>query len=205
MSNYRRRAIISVTNKVGVVPFGLALQNNGYKIYSTGGTAKELRLGGVNVTDIAELTGFPEGMDGRIKTLHPMVFGGVLGRLDLEGHVAFQTEHGIEPFQIVAVNLYDFLGTIADPTTLFDAAVEQIDIGGPSMIRAAAKNYRFSIPVVDPSDYDAVIRLIEDDLLDHNDEFRLDMQLKAFKMTATYDAAIAWYLRLQKLSRAKQG
>lgn len=197
LRQYDPRVLGSLTNKNGMEPFFQGLEGHGFTIYSTGGTATKLREAGVTVVDVADLTGFPEGMDGRVKTLHPMVHGGLLGRLDLEGHVAFQDEHGIQPIQLVVCNLYDFAGTVADPRVLFDDAVEQIDIGGPSMIRAAAKNYRFCVPVVDPADYNETLSLVAQHGTDFPEEFRKRMQRKAFRMTGVYDMAIADWLDTQ--------
>lgn len=200
------RAIISLTNKGGMMPFGQGLVDRGFSIYSTGGTAEKLRERGMRVTDISELTGFPEMMDGRLKTLHPKVFGGILGRQDLESHRAAQEKHGIFPFHIVAVNLYDFAGAAANPDLSFDETVEQVDVGGPSMIRAALKNYRFSLPVVDPDDYDAVLDQIDEfGTGNFSMEFRLELQLKAARVLANDAAAVEAWLAQQAEIRATNG
>ena len=135
-----KRALISVSNKVGIVEFAQALQSFGVEIISTGGTAKTLREAGVKVRDISEVTGFPEMMDGRVKTLHPRVHGALLGQRENAAHVSAMKEHGIEPIDLVAVNLYPFVETISRPGVTEPEAIEQIDIGGPAMIRSAAKN-----------------------------------------------------------------
>jgi len=151
------RALLSVSDKRGIVEFAQALAALGWEIVSTGGTAEALRRAGIAVIPIDDVTGFPEIMDGRVKTLHPKVHGGLLARRAHPGDRAALTQHGITPIDLVAVNLYPFRETVAKPDTTFEQAIEQIDIGGPSMLRSAAKNHHDVIVVVDPDDYPAVI------------------------------------------------
>ncbi len=190
-----RRAIVSVSDKTGVVAFARGLVEQGVEILSTGGTARLLRESGVPVTEVSTYTGFPEILDGRVKTLVPKIHGGILALRDNPAHVAQMAEHGIEPIDLVAVNLYPFERTVAQPGCTLEEAVEQIDIGGPCMIRAAAKNHRFVTVVVDPADYDRV--LAEMGRLDGavGDELRFELAAKAFARTSEYDAAIAGWLK----------
>ncbi len=190
-----RRAIVSVSDKEGVVEFARGLEARGVQILSTGGTARLLREAGVAVTDVSAHTGFPEMLDGRVKTLHPKIHGGILGLRDNPAHVAKMEEHGIEPIDLVAVNLYPFEKTVARPECTREEAVEQIDIGGPCMIRAAAKNHRFVTVLVDPSDYARV--LTEMDRGDGAVGYDLNFELavKAFARTSEYDAAISGWLK----------
>ena len=153
-----RRALISVTDKTGVADFARALADEfGVEIVSTGGTAKALEEAGVKVRPIEDFTGFPEMMDGRVKTLHPKVHGALLARRDSEQHMAEVAEHGIELIDLVVVNLYEFEKTVANPDVTFADAIEHIDIGGPSMLRSAAKNADSVTVVIDPDDYEAVL------------------------------------------------
>src|SRR5213078_3419583 len=151
-----RRAILSVTDKTGLVDFAQKLAGMGVELISTGGTAKMLRDSGIAVKDISELTGFPEMLDGRVKTLHPKVHGGILHRREDPSHRAAVAEHGIAAIDMVVVNLYAFEKTAAKPGVHFDELVENIDIGGPSMIRSAAKNFHDVAIVTSPSDYDSI-------------------------------------------------
>ena len=151
-----QRALLSVSDKTGVIDFARALAAGGVELLSTGGTAKTLRDAGLAVIDVSEYTGFPEMLDGRVKTLHPKVHGGILGRRDLPEHVATMQQHGIPNIDLVCVNLYPFAATVARPHTL-DGAIENIDIGGPAMVRSSAKNYRFVAIVTDPADYSALV------------------------------------------------
>ncbi|MFZ1138357.1 MAG: bifunctional phosphoribosylaminoimidazolecarboxamide formyltransferase/IMP cyclohydrolase [Candidatus Sulfotelmatobacter sp.] len=191
-----QRAILSVTDKAGLVDFARRLSALGVELISTGGTAKLLRDSKVNVKDISELTGFPEMLDGRVKTLHPKVHGGILHRRDDPKHVAAIAEHGIAPIDMVVVNLYAFEKTAAKPGVAFEELIKNIDIGGPSMIRSAAKNFRDVAVVTSPSDYDS----IADELsrsggaLSKATKWRLAQ--KAFATTAAYDSAIASTLEL---------
>src|SRR6266550_2585115 len=186
------RALISVSDKRGVVQFARELVALKWEIVSTGGTAEALRREDVPVTGIEDVTGFPEMMDGRVKTLHPKVHGGLLGRRDNPHDVAAMKQHGITPIDLVAVNLYPFRETVAKPDTTFAQAIEQIDIGGPSMLRSAAKNHASVIVIVDPDDYSRVI----DDLKvgEVGEEKRRALATKVFAHTAAYDAAILGYL-----------
>jgi phosphoribosylaminoimidazolecarboxamide formyltransferase/IMP cyclohydrolase len=192
MSKKIKRALISVSDKTGVVDFARGLAQHGVEILSTGGTAKTLADNNVSVIEVAEVTGFPEIMDGRVKTLHPKIHGGILGRRDTDADV-MQT-HGITGIDLVAVNLYPFQETIAKPDCSFEDAIENIDIGGPAMIRAAAKNHRDVTVVTSPDDYARVIEEITADK-SVSDSTRLLLAQKAFAHTATYDAAIAGYLQ----------
>jgi phosphoribosylaminoimidazolecarboxamide formyltransferase/IMP cyclohydrolase len=188
-----RRAIISVSDKSGVVPFAKALAQMGVEILSTGGTAKALREQGIAVKDISEYTGFPEMLDGRVKTLHPKVHGGLLGQRSKKEHVQKMAEHGILPIDLVAVNLYPFEATIAKEDCMLEDAIENIDIGGPTMIRSSAKNYPDVTVLVDPSDYPVVLsELKEKGEVSIATNFRLAK--KVFQHTARYDAAISNYL-----------
>ena len=189
-----RRALISVHDKTGVVDFARGLAALGAEILSTGGTARLLRDSGVPVVDVAEVTGFPEMLDGRVKTLHPGVHGGILARRDLPEHVAALERHGIRPIDLVAVTLYPFEKTVAEPGVTLDEAIENIDIGGPSMIRGAAKNHAHVAVITDPGQYGPVLDELRraDGALSDATRFRLAFE--AFRRTAQYDAAIAAYL-----------
>ncbi len=186
------RALISVSDKRGVVEFGRRLQEAGWEIVSTGGTAAVLDQDGVRVTPVEQITGFPEVMDGRVKTLHPAVHAGLLARRDSQSHMDSLREHSITPIDLVAVNLYPFRETVAKADVKLEDAIEQIDIGGPSMLRSAAKNHVFVLPVVDPRDYDRVIEAVSAEEIDF--AFRRQLAAKVFSHTAGYDAAIAGYL-----------
>ena len=184
-----RRALISVSDKTGVESFARGLAERGVDILSTGGTAKLLREAGIAVRDVADYTGFPEMMDGRVKTLNPKVHGGILARRDHEGDVASMQEHGIESIDLVCVNLYPFREAVAKEGCTLEDAIENIDIGGPCMVRASAKNHKFVSIVVDPLDYDAVLQGLDDGSLD--EAKRRALAVKAFAHTAAYDGAIA--------------
>ena len=184
------RALISVSDKTGLVSFAKALVIRGYEIVSTGGTAKALGDAGLKVTSIGDVTGFPEIMDGRVKTLHPAVHGGILARRHRPDDMATLGHHRIAPIDLVVVNLYPFVKTAARPDIAFDALVEEIDIGGPSMVRSAAKNFQDVLVVVDPADYEHVLAEMERPG-GLSREFRFDLGRKAFAHTAAYDAAIA--------------
>ncbi|MFL5578934.1 MAG: bifunctional phosphoribosylaminoimidazolecarboxamide formyltransferase/IMP cyclohydrolase [Gemmatimonadaceae bacterium] len=186
------RALLSVSDKSGLVEFARALAELGWELVSTGGTAKALRAAGLAPRDIADVTGFPEMMDGRVKTLHPKVHGGLLAKRDDPAHVLAMEEHGIGAIDLVAVNLYPFRETAARPGVTPDEVIEQIDIGGPSMLRSAAKNFASVTVVVDPADYERVLGALraEDDDLD----LRRVLAAKVYAHTAAYDAAIAaWF------------
>ncbi len=186
------RALLSVSDKRGIVDFARQLANLGWEIVSTGGTAEALRRDGLDVIPIDQVTGFPEMMDGRVKTLHPKVHGGLLGRRDNAHDLAAMKQHGITPIDLVAVNLYPFRETVAKPETTFAQAIEQIDIGGPSMLRSAAKNHASVIVIVDPDDYGLVISALKNGRV--SEEFRRRLATKVFAHTAAYDAAILGYL-----------
>ena len=186
-----RRAILSVTDKTGLVDFARKLSAFGIELVSTGGTAKLLRESGIAVKDISDLTGFPEMLDGRVKTLHPKVHGGILHRREDPKHVAAVAEHGISPIDMVVVNLYAFEKTAAKSGVAIEELIENIDIGGPSMIRSAAKNFHDVAIVTSPADYDAIADELqrESGALSHQTKWRLAQ--KAFATTAAYDSAIA--------------
>ena len=186
------RALLSVSDKRGLVEFARELVALKWEIVSTGGTAEALRREQVPVTGIEDVTGFPEMMDGRVKTLHPKVHGGLLGRRDHPGDVAAMKQHGITPIDLVAVNLYPFRETVAKPQTTFAQAIEQIDIGGPSMLRSAAKNHASVIVIVDPEDYPTIVTRLKSGGVAPNE--RQALATKVFAHTAAYDAAILAYL-----------
>src|ERR1700761_8880010 len=181
-----RRALLSVSDKTGLVPFAQILAAQGVELISTGGTAKTLREAGLKVKDISEHTGFPEMMDGRVKTLHPKVHGGLLFIRGNEKHEAAAREHGIAPIDLVVVNLYPFEQTVARAGTTLHDAIENIDIGGPSMLRSAAKNHESVTVVVDPADYDEVARQISETGVT-TPELRRRLAAKVFARTAAYD------------------
>ncbi len=188
-----KRALLSVSDKTGLIDFAKALADRGVELLSTGGSAKAMREAGLTVTDVAEVTGFPEMMDGRVKTLHPKVHGGLLALRDNDDHVAAMQEHGIEGIDMLVVNLYPFEATVAAGAD-YDTCIENIDIGGPAMIRAAAKNHAFVSVVVDVEDYDKVIG----DLDQHDGatcpKFRKKLAQRAYARTAAYDAAVSTWM-----------
>ncbi len=186
-----QRAILSVTDKTGLVEFAQKLAALKVELVSTGGTAKLLREAGITVKDISELTGFPEMMDGRVKTLHPKVHGGILHIRGNAGHVAAAKEHGIQPIDMVVVNLYAFEKTASKPGVHFDEVIENIDIGGPSMVRSAAKNFRDVAIVTSPSDYAAIAQEMASSGGELGLPTRWRLAQKAFATTAAYDSAIA--------------
>ena len=186
------RALISVSDKRGIVGFAQGLVALGWEIVSTGGTAAALRAAGVAVMGVEEITGFPEIMDGRLKTLHPKIHGGLLARRDLGEHRAALAAHGITPIDLVAVNLYPFQLTVARPGVSLEVALDNIDIGGPSMLRSAAKNHEFVIPIVDPTDYEPILRLLREGAVPP--ARRIELAAKVFAHTAEYDSAIAGFL-----------
>lgn len=188
------RALISLTDKSGCEDFAKALAAMGIEILSTGGTARKLRAGGVSVTDVSEFTGFPEMLDGRVKTLHPLVHGGILNQRANVEHQQQCRTHGIKPIDIVAVNLYAFARTVADPACSLVDAIENIDIGGPTLLRASAKNFQDVTVIVDPADYPVVLgELNAQGNTTLTTRFRL--ACKVFELTAGYDAAIVQWLR----------
>ena len=185
-----RRAILSVSDKTGLIPFAKALAARGFELVSTGGTAKALADAGLPVVNVSDVTGFPEMMDGRVKTLHPKIHGGILARRSHPEDLDLAKQHGIGLVDLVVVNLYPFVETAAKPGIKFDDLIEQIDIGGPSLVRAASKNFRDVLIVVSPKDYDEVIA--------HLDKpggpapaFRFELARRAFEHTGAYDSAIA--------------
>ena len=185
-----RRALVSVTNKDGIVDFCQGLIRLGFEIVSTGGTLNKLKEANVPAIAIDDVTGFPEILDGRVKTLHPMVHGGLLYRRDLPEHVETIKEHNIQPIDLVCVNLYEFEKALKDGKPMADM-IENIDIGGPSMIRSAAKNFKDVLIVTDPRDYNNVLEAIENKTDDF--DFRLNLAYKAFSTTGAYDAMISRY------------
>jgi len=189
-----KRALISVSDKQGIVEFAQTLTRLGVEILSTGGTAKLFREKNIPVTEVSDYTGFPEMLDGRVKTLHPKVHGGILGRRDLPEHVAAMKEANIPNIDMVVVNLYPFRETIANPDCTLEDAIENIDIGGPTMVRAAAKNYGHVAIVTDPADYARLTRELESSSGAVGAETRLALAKKAFSHTAEYDGAISNYL-----------
>ncbi|TVN01445.1 bifunctional phosphoribosylaminoimidazolecarboxamide formyltransferase/IMP cyclohydrolase, partial [Vibrio cholerae] len=193
MNNARpiHRALLSVSDKTGIVEFAKALAERGVELLSTGGTARLLAEQGLTVTEVSDYTGFPEMMDGRVKTLHPKVHGGILGRRGQDD--AVMNTHGIQPIDMVVVNLYPFAQTVANPNCTLADAVENIDIGGPTMVRSAAKNHKDVAIVVNAHDYDRVIREMD---ANHNSltlTTRFDLAIAAFEHTAAYDGMIANY------------
>ena len=190
-----KRALISVSDKTGVVDMAKGLAALGAEILSTGGTAKALRDAGVAVTDVAAYTGSPEILDGRVKTLHPKIHGGLLGRRSIPAHVEQMKQHHIGSIDVLVVNLYPFEATIAKPGCHVDEAIENIDIGGPSMLRSAAKNHEDVLVVVDPEDYPRVLQALQDDTV--TPALRRELAMKVFQHTARYDSVIAAYLERQ--------
>ena len=186
-----QRAILSVTDKTGLIEFARKLSGLGMELISTGGTAKLLRDSGIVVKDISELTGFPEMLDGRVKTLHPKVHGGILHRRENASHRSAVAEHGILPIDMVVVNLYAFEKTAAKPNVHFDELIENIDIGGPSMIRSAAKNFQDVAVVTSPADYDQIAAELARSGGELSSTTRWRLAQKAFATTAAYDSAIA--------------
>ena len=191
-------ALLSVSDKTGLVPFATGLRAQGYTLLSTGGTAKALRDAGLAVTDVADVTRFPEMLDGRVKTLHPAVHGGLLARRDLPAHMEAIAAHGIAPIDLVCVNLYPFRETAARPGLHAEEVIEQIDIGGPSMLRSAAKNFAAVTVVVDPTDYDRVLTALAGG---GDPTLRRDLAEKVYAHTAAYDAAIAGWFAAQRGDR----
>ncbi len=185
-----RRALISVSDKRGLIPFAKGLADLGIEILSTGGTCRQLQEAGIRAIEVSSRTGFPEIMGGRVKTLHPVIHGGLLGRRGVDD--AVMQEHGIQPIDLLVVNLYPFEETVSRSDATIDDAIENIDIGGPAMIRAAAKNHAGVVVVVDPDEYDDLLDAIRDQLLDL--EFRRKLAAKAYAHTASYDTAITRYL-----------
>ena len=192
MSNPIKRALISVSDKSGIVEFASALAEMGVEILSTGGTFKLLKENGVNAIEVSDYTGFPEMMDGRVKTLHPKVHGGILGRRGTDDDA--MNAHDITPIDMVVVNLYPFENTVANPDCDLPTAIENIDIGGPTMVRSAAKNHRWVTIVVNAADYGRVLDEMRSDNGNVKDRTRFELALAAFEHTSAYDGAIANYL-----------
>jgi phosphoribosylaminoimidazolecarboxamide formyltransferase/IMP cyclohydrolase len=188
------RALISLTDKSGCEDFARALAAMGVAILSTGGTAHRLRSSGVPVMDVSEFTGFPEMLDGRVKTLHPLVHGGILNQRANGAHQQQCQDHGIKPSDIVAVNLYAFARAVADPACTLADAIEHIDIGGPTLLRASAKNFQDVTVIVDPADYPVVLAELQ---AQGNTTLatRFRLACKVFELTASYDGAIARWLQ----------
>ena len=195
------RAIISVTDKSGIVEFSRKLSDMGVEILSTGGTAKAIREGGVNVMDISEYTGFPEMLDGRVKTLHPKVHGGLLGVRSNPEHVKMMQENGISNIDLIVVNLYQFEKTISKEGVTLEDAIENIDIGGPAMLRSSAKNFNDVTVVVDPEDYDLVLKEMEENQGATLLKTRFYLAKKVFNLTHKYDGAISRYLENIELDK----
>src|SRR5215467_2476686 len=181
------RALLSVSDKTGIVDFARSLAELGWELVSTGGTAKALRTAGLSVRDVSDVTGFPEMMDGRVKTLHPAVHGALLARRDVPEHMAALAEHKIGAIDLVAVNLYPFRETVSRKNVTAEQAIENIDIGGPSMLRSAAKNFESVCVIADPNDYPRVLAALRAG--DHDGDLRRLLAGKVFSHTASYDAA----------------
>ncbi|MBR6739737.1 MAG: bifunctional phosphoribosylaminoimidazolecarboxamide formyltransferase/IMP cyclohydrolase [Clostridia bacterium] len=190
-----RRAIISVSDKTGIVEFSKEIAALGFEILSTGGTAKTLTEAGIAVTNVSDVTGFPECLDGRVKTLHPMIHAGILAMRSNQEHMDTLKTLGVEPIDLVVINLYPFKATVKKPEVTLEDAIENIDIGGPTMLRAAAKNWQDVAVVVDPADYATVIDGFKKGEVAREDKFKL--ALKVFEHTAAYDSLISSWLRKQ--------
>jgi phosphoribosylaminoimidazolecarboxamide formyltransferase/IMP cyclohydrolase len=187
------RALISLTDKSGIEGFASQLQELGIEILSTGGTAKKMREHGITVKDVSEFTGFPEMLDGRVKTLHPKVHGGILNLRENTSHQEQMAQHGLQNIDLIAVNLYAFDKATADPSCTVANAIENIDIGGPTMLRAAAKNFQYVTVIVDPTDYPRVISEIKE-TGNTTLKTRFYLATKVFELTSKYDTAIAAWL-----------
>ena len=192
--NNIKRVVISVTDKKGIDEFARELTAFGAEILSTGGTAAQLRKSGVPVTEVSDYTGFPEMMDGRVKTLHPKIHGGLLALRDNDAHMQALRKHGISLIDMVVINLYRFEDTIAKEGCTLEHAIENIDIGGPSMLRAASKNYRFVSVVTDPADYPKIIAEMKQTGGKISEATNFELAKKTFQLTAHYDSAISNYL-----------
>ena len=187
------RALISLTDKSGIEGFAKELTDLGIEILSTGGTAKKLRDNGVDVVDVSDFTGFPEMLDGRVKTLHPLVHGGILAQKTNQDHLDQMEKYGLKPIDLVAVNLYAFEKTTADPDCTLANAIENIDIGGPTLLRASAKNFQDVTVIVDPDDYPGVISEIRE-TGNTTLKTRFRLAAKVFALTSSYDTAISSWL-----------
>ena len=195
-----KRAIVSVTDKTGIVEFCRELVSFGVEIISTGGTAKLLWKNGISVVDISEYTGFPEIMDGRVKTLHPKVHGGILALRDNKSHIEVMEKFEIQPIDMVVVNLYQFEKTIEKEGVSLEEAIENIDIGGPTMLRAAAKNFKYVTVITDPADYELVLQEIRENNGETTLKTRFMLAVKVFELTSKYDKAIVDYLKSVSIS-----
>ncbi len=191
-----KRALLSVSDKRGIVELARFLHDKGIEIISTGGTMKAIEDAGIPVTYVSDVTGTPEMMDGRVKTLNPKIHGAILAVRDNPEHVKAMKEHGIKPIDLVVVNLYPFQQTIAKPDVTLAEAIENIDIGGPCMVRASAKNNKYVAIVTNPSKYGEIISILQKDG-EFSDQYRLELAQEAFHHTAVYDTAIAAYLAEQ--------
>ena len=187
------RALISLTDKSGIEGFARQLEGLGIEILSTGGTAKKMRDAGITVKDVSDFTGFPEILDGRVKTLHPLVHGGILNQRDNEKHRQQCDEHDIKNIDLIAVNLYAFENTVADPDCSLSDAIENIDIGGPTLLRAAAKNFQDVTVIVDPYDYELVLTEMKENG-NTTLKTRFYLAAKVFSLTSRYDTAISEWL-----------
>jgi phosphoribosylaminoimidazolecarboxamide formyltransferase/IMP cyclohydrolase len=204
MGNKVKRALISVTDKTGIVEFAQGLKKFRVEILSTGGTAAVLRQNGIKITEVSEYTGFPEMMDGRLKTLHPKIHGGLLALRNDKEHMKAARKHGIKPIDMVVINLYRFEDTVAKPGCTLEEAIENIDIGGPTMVRAAAKNYCFVSILTDPTDYTRILKEMEKTGGGISKATNFALSTKAFQLTARYDAAISNYLGRLSTTRGKK-
>ncbi|HRJ12140.1 MAG TPA: bifunctional phosphoribosylaminoimidazolecarboxamide formyltransferase/IMP cyclohydrolase, partial [Alphaproteobacteria bacterium] len=189
-----KRALLSVSDKTGIVEFARALAASGVELLSTGGTFKAIKDAGIAVTEVSGVTGFPEIMDGRVKTLHPKIHGGLLADRDVPEHVAAMKEHGITGIDMLVVNLYPFRETVASGAG-FDECIENIDIGGPAMIRAAAKNHKHVLVITDVADYEKILAALQSNNI--SGELRCGLASKAYSHTAAYDAAISGWFNQQ--------
>lgn len=190
----RRRALVSVSDKAGIVDFCRGLIERDFDIVSTGGTLRALEQGGVKAVQVSEVTGVPEILDGRVKTLHPMIFGGILARRNVPDDLDTIAQHGMQPIDVIVVNLYPFAQALTRPTASAEEIIEQIDIGGPSLIRASAKNYRDVYVVVNPADYRPVLDALGDGRHADHVDLRRRLAGKVFAHTTEYDGMIRDYL-----------
>jgi phosphoribosylaminoimidazolecarboxamide formyltransferase/IMP cyclohydrolase len=189
-----QRALVSVTDKAGIDSLGRALAGFGVEILSTGGTARALADAGIRIREVSDFTGFPEMLDGRVKTLHPKIHGGILGIRSRPEHASAMEQHGIVPIDMVVVNLYAFEKTVARPDCTLAEAIENIDIGGPTLLRAAAKNYPFVTVITDPADYSAVVNEMNQSGGSVSEDTNFRLAKKVFRLTHEYDGAITRYL-----------
>ena len=205
MSTTARRALVSVFDKSGIDTFVKALNELEIEVISTGGTARAIRQAGVLCTDVSEVTGFPEMMDGRVKTLHPRIHGGLLALRDNPDHMATLAEHDITPIDIVCVNLYPFERTVAQLDSTYAEAIEQIDIGGPAMLRSAAKNHESVYVLSSPDQYGETIARLQRDAGLIDPDYGRQLALEVYRTTSAYDAAISDYLASQTEVIVREG